>query len=45
MLILTRKQNETITIGDNIKITVVRIKGGAVQLGIKAPESVSISRE
>ena len=30
MLVLTRKENETIKIGDNIKIIVVRIKGGAV---------------
>jgi carbon storage regulator len=45
MVLLTRKENETIKIGDKIKITVVRIKGGAVQLGVEAPESFSISRE
>jgi carbon storage regulator CsrA len=39
MLVLTRKKkNETIKIGGNIKIIFVRIKGGAVQLGVEAPE-------
>lgn len=38
MFVLTRKENEAIKVGDNIKITVVRIKSGAVQLGVEAPK-------
>ena len=45
MLVLTRKENETVKVGENIKITVVRIDRGAVRIGIEAPESVNISRE
>ena len=45
MLVLSRKQDETITIGGGIKVTVVKIDKGTVKLGIEAPESVNISRE
>jgi len=45
MLILTRKLGESITIGDNIKVTVVDIKGKQVRLGIEAPKNVSVHRE
>jgi len=45
MLILSRKCNEQIVIGDNIVITVVAIRGGNVRLGIDAPSSVSVHRE
>jgi len=44
MLVLTRKQNEKIRIGDNITITVVRMKGKSVRLGIEAPNSVNVLR-
>jgi len=44
MLVLTRKQNEQICIGDNIKITVIRTKGKAVRLGIEAPTEISVLR-
>ncbi len=44
MLVLTRKQNEKIRIGDSIVITVVRMKGNAVRLGIEAPRDVNILR-
>ena len=44
MLVLTRKANEEILIGDNIKITLVRIKGGSVRVGIEAPRDVRIVR-
>jgi len=44
MLVLTRKQNEKIRIGDNITITVVRMKGKAVRLGIEAPKNVNVLR-
>lgn len=45
MLILTRKLGESITIGDNIKITVLGINGKQVKLGIRAPDKVSVHRE
>ena len=44
MLVLTRKQNEKIRIGENITITVIRMKGKAVRLGIEAPRSVNVLR-
>ena len=45
MLILTRKVGEIITIGDDIKIQVIEIKGKQVRLGIEAPKKYSIHRE
>jgi carbon storage regulator len=45
VLILTRKLGESITIGDDIKIQVIEIKGKQVRLGIQAPESMTIHRE
>ncbi len=45
MLILTRKLGEKITIGDNITITLLEVKGSQVKLGIKAPEGVSVHRQ
>lgn len=45
MLVLSRKVGERIWIGDEIAITVVRITGGGVRLGIEAPEELSVVRE
>jgi carbon storage regulator len=45
MLVLTRKLGESITIDDNIKITVVQIKGKQVRIGIQAPQDTKIHRE
>ncbi|MBX6314565.1 MAG: carbon storage regulator CsrA [Isosphaeraceae bacterium] len=45
MLVLTRKVGERIYIGDQIVVTVVRIQGDKVRLGIDAPEQVVIRRE
>jgi carbon storage regulator len=45
MLVLTRKLNESIIINDDIRITVVGIRGNHVRLGIEAPDSVPIFRE
>ncbi len=45
MLILSRRTNETIHIGDNITITVLSIKGNQVRLGIDAPREVEVHRE
>ena len=45
MLVLTRKTGERIAIGDNIKITVLEIKGDTVRLGIEAPRETQVYRE
>ncbi|GJQ49215.1 MAG: carbon storage regulator CsrA [Candidatus Kuenenia stuttgartiensis] len=45
MLILTRKLGESITIGDEIKITVLEFQGRQVKLGIIAPKDIEIHRE
>jgi carbon storage regulator len=44
MLVLTRKYQEKIRIGENITITVLRMKGKAVRLGIEAPANVPVVR-
>ena len=45
MLVLSRKINDQILIGDNIRITVISIQGRHVRLGIDAPISVPVFRE
>ena len=45
MLVLARKCSESILIGGNIKITVVRIDSDSVRIGIEAPPNVVILRE
>jgi carbon storage regulator len=45
MLILTRKPGESLYIGDNIKITIVEIKGHQIRVGIDAPSDLRIYRE
>ena len=44
MLILTRKKDESLRIGDDIVITVVSVSGGHVRLGIEAPRDLSVHR-
>jgi carbon storage regulator len=44
MLVLTRKLMEKLFIGDNICVTVVRVEGGQVRLGVDAPRSVPVLR-
>ena len=44
MLVLSRKRDERIVIGDNIVITVVEIRGDKVRLGIEAPLDVPVHR-
>ena len=45
MLVLTRNIGEKIVIDDNIRVTIVGIKGGKVKLGIEAPDDVRVDRE
>jgi carbon storage regulator len=45
MLVLTRKANESILIGDGIRINVASIRGRQVRIGIEAPSDVQIIRE
>lgn len=45
MLVLSRQRDEAIIIGDNIKITIVDIRGDKVRLGIKAPVEISVHRQ
>lgn len=45
MLVLSRKINERIKIGENVWITIVKLNGGRVSLGIEAPRSIAINRE
>jgi carbon storage regulator len=44
MLVLTRKLMEKLFIGDNICVTVVRLEGGQVRLGIEAPREITVVR-
>jgi carbon storage regulator len=45
MLILTRRVGETLNIGDEVKVTVLGVKGNQVRIGIDAPKSVAVHRE
>jgi len=45
MLVLSRKIGERIWIGNDISVTVVRVSGGGVRLGIEAPENLPVVRE
>ena len=45
MLILTRKSGASINIGDEIKVTVLEIRGSQVRLGISAPKHIQVDRE
>ncbi len=45
MLILHRQLDQTIVIGDNIKITVIKIRGDTVDLGIDAPKDIPVYRK
>lgn len=45
MLVLTRHLQETIVIGDDIRVTVVEIRGDKVRLGIECPANVPVHRE
>ncbi|SER40749.1 carbon storage regulator, CsrA [Gracilibacillus ureilyticus] len=45
MLVLTRKVNETIKIGDEIEVIVLAIEGEQIKLGISAPKDIDIHRQ
>ncbi|HSB98193.1 MAG TPA: carbon storage regulator CsrA [Spongiibacteraceae bacterium] len=45
MLVLSRNTGEALIIGDNIRVTVLKISGDQVRLGIAAPENISVHRE
>ena len=45
MLILTRRVGETLNIGDEIRVTVLGIKGNQVRIGVTAPKDVPVHRE
>ena len=44
MLVLTRKRNQSIVIGDDIEVAVIDIRGDQVRLGVAAPTRVSVHR-
>ncbi len=44
MLVLSRKKDETIMIGDDVEITIVDVRGDKVRLGIVAPSNISVHR-
>ena len=44
MLILTRKPGETLTIGDDVQVTVLGVRGNQVRIGTTAPKEVAVDR-
>ncbi len=45
MLVLSRKQNERIRVGESVVVTVVRVSGDKVRIGIEAPPHVRVLRD
>mgnify|MGYP001018590113 CR=1 FL=1 len=45
MLVLTRKVNQSIIIGDDVEVVVLEVRGEQVRLGIKAPKTVTVHRK
>lgn len=45
MLVLTRRINEHLRIGDDVTVSILGIKGNQVRIGIEAPKSVAVDRE
>jgi carbon storage regulator len=45
VLVLSRRKDETIVIGDNVRVTIVDIRGDTVRLGITAPKSIPVYRQ
>lgn len=44
MLVLSRKKNESIMIGDNIEVKIIGVEGDLVRIGIEAPRDVDVHR-
>lgn len=45
MLILTRRMNETLMVGDDVSVTVLGINGNQVRIGVKAPRHIPVHRK
>lgn len=45
MLVLSRKTNQSIMIGDNIEVVIVECKDGSVKIGIEAPKNIKVFRK
>ncbi|MCC7101793.1 MAG: carbon storage regulator CsrA [Fimbriimonadaceae bacterium] len=45
MLVLTRKVNQSIIIGDEVEVVVLEVRGEQVRIGIKAPKTVGVHRK
>lgn len=45
MLVLSRKSGESITIGDEVTVTVLSISGGQIRIGIEAPKDIEVHRQ
>lgn len=45
MLILTRRVDESLVIGENITVTILSVKGNQVRIGVDAPRDVTVHRE
>ncbi len=44
MLVLSRKRDESIVVGEDITVTVIEIKGDKVRLGVEAPKEIPVHR-
>ncbi len=45
MLVLTRKVNQSIVIGDEIEVVVLEVRGEQVRIGVRAPKSITVHRK
>ncbi len=45
MLVLSRREGESVVIGNDIVITVLEVRGGQIRLGVDAPRSIQVHRE
>lgn len=45
MLVLTRREGESLRIGPDVRVTIVALAGGQVRIGVEAPDSVFVHRE